>query len=68
MSESAPSPSYRYLPGFLSPEEVRRLDRLIEGQSDLFNATGGRGGLGGLGPKYKVILLFRDFVARLLNY
>jgi hypothetical protein len=41
-----------HLPGFLSPEEVRRFDRLVEGQSDLFNATGGRGGLG---PKYKVI-------------
>ena len=52
VSERAAMPSYRHLPGFLSPEEVHRLDRLVEGQSDLFNATGGRGGLG---PKYRVI-------------
>jgi hypothetical protein len=43
---------YRHVPGFLAPEELRRLARLIEDQEDLYTEVHGRGGLG---PRYRVI-------------
>ena len=44
--------SYRHVPGFLSGEELSRLNRLIEDHEDLYTEVHGRGGLG---PRYRVI-------------
>ena len=44
--------AYRHLPGFLSAEEVGRLNRLIQDHEDLYTEVHGKGGLG---PRYRVI-------------
>ena len=44
--------AYRHLPGFLSAEEVGRLNRLIEDHEDLYTEVHGKGGLG---SRYRVI-------------
>ena len=44
--------AYRHVPGFLSAEEVSRLNRLIADYEDLYTEVHGRGGLG---PRYRVI-------------
>jgi hypothetical protein len=43
---------YRHVPGFLSGEELSRLNRLIEEHEDLYTEVHGKGGLG---PRYRVI-------------
>ena len=44
--------AYRHVPGFLSAEEVARLNRLLDDHEDLYTEVHGRGGLG---PRYRVI-------------
>ncbi len=43
---------YRHVPGFLSGEELSRLNRLIEDHQGLYTEVHGKGGLG---PRYRVI-------------
>ena len=44
--------AYRHVPGFLSAEEVARLNHLIADHEHLYTEVHGRGGLG---PRYRVI-------------
>jgi len=44
--------AYRYVPGFLTSEELDRLRRLVQEHEHLFREVHGRGGLG---PRYRII-------------